>query len=367
MLTLLQWLVVAAGLLAAVVTLLALHSSPHWLFRISDFPRVQIALVAGISAVLHGALFFRERPLEWAFLAATGLAVLWQCRKIYPYTPPAPIRVKRSTRPRPGATFKLLISNVLRENREYGKVLRIVRENDPDVFLAVETDDAWLRALEPLARTHPHAVRQPQDNYYGMVLFSRLPLIDPQVKFLVQEDIPSIHTAVELPSGDRIFLHGLHPRPPEPIRDQPSTPRDAELVIVGRAVGDEEDRPTVVAGDLNDVAWSPTSELFLRLSGLLDPRMGRGFFNSYNANNPLLRYPLDHVFHSNDFKLVDLRRLEHVGSDHFPMLIELSYEPAAEMEQPEPHKRPGDEHQAQEKVEEQVSAAQTGEDRPSGE
>ena len=31
-------------------------------------------------------------------------------------------------------------------------------------------------------------------------------------------------------TGDVIFMHGLHPRPPEPIRDQDSTPRDAELV-----------------------------------------------------------------------------------------------------------------------------------------
>jgi endonuclease/exonuclease/phosphatase (EEP) superfamily protein YafD len=366
MLTLLQWPVVAVGLLAVAVTLLALHWSPHWLVRIWDFPRVQIAVLAGMSAALYAIFFFRAHPAEWVFLAATVLAMLWQCRKIYPYTPPAPTRVKRTTRPHPEATIKLLICNVLRENREYDRVLRVVQENDPDLFLAVETDDAWLQALEPLARTHPHTVLQPQDNYYGMVLFSRFPLVDPQVKFLVQEDVPSIHTAVELPSGDRILLHGLHPRPPEPIRDQPSTPRDAELVIVGRAIGDEEDCPTVVAGDLNDVAWSPTSQLFLRLSGLLDPRMGRGFYNSFNANNPLFRYPLDHVFHSNDFKLVALRRLEHIGSDHFPMFIQLSYEPEAEAEQPEPRKRSGDERKAQEKVEEQVAAAQTGEDRPSG-
>jgi hypothetical protein len=95
--------------------------------------------------------------------------------------------------------------------------------------------------------------------------------------------------------------------------------------------------------------------------------MGRGFFNSFNANNPFFRYPLDHVFHSNDFKLIDLRRLEHVGSDHFPMFAELSYEPEAEIEQPEPQKRPTDEHEAQEKVEKQIAAAQTGEDRPSRE
>src|SRR5690606_12470196 len=129
----------------------------------------------------------------------------------------------------------------------------------------------WERALAPLEEQYPHVVRQVQDNYYGMMLFSRLPLGEPTIKFLVQEDIPSVETGVELPSGDLIRLYGLHPRRPEPRRDQDSTPRDADLVLVGRQVGESKDRPTIVAGDLNDVAWSLTTRVFLRLRGLLDP------------------------------------------------------------------------------------------------
>ena len=365
--TVLQWLLVGAGLLAVLGTLLGFASSPHWAVRMWDFPRVQIAVLAGVSAGLYAVFFFRDTPLEWAFLGAVFLAAAWQIRKIFPYTPLARVAVQWTTQREPArarSSFRLLISNVQMENREFDRVLRMVQNHDPDVFFAVEVDDTWLRALEPLARTHPHSVRQPQDNYYGMVLFSRFPLVGPRVEFLVQDDVPSIHTGVELPIGTRLLLHGVHPRPPEPLRDQDATPRDAELVILGRRIRQEENRPTVVAGDLNDVAWSPTSELFLRLSGLLDPRIGRGLFNTFSANNPLFRYPLDHVFHSNDFKLIDLQRLPHVGSDHFPVLIALSYEPEAEAEQPEPEKEAGDHQRAQEKLEEQATAVQTGEDRP---
>jgi endonuclease/exonuclease/phosphatase (EEP) superfamily protein YafD len=158
-----------------------------------------------------------------------------------------------------------------------------------------------------------------------------------------------------LKSGDVINLHCLHPRPPEPLDDQDSKPRDAELVIVGRKIGDDPtDPPTIVTGDLNDVAWSHTTRLFIRLSGLLDPRIGRGFFNSYNAKNRLFRYPLDHFFHSNDFRLIELRRLDYVGSDHFPMYLALSYEPARQEEQPEPQEDARDREQADEMVQEQA-------------
>jgi endonuclease/exonuclease/phosphatase (EEP) superfamily protein YafD len=196
-----------------------------------------------------------------------------------------------------------------------------------------------------------------------MVLFSRLPLLESKVEFLVQDDIPSVFAVLEL-AGHRVVLRGLHPRPPEPLRDQDSTPRDAELVLVGRWIAKQNGAPTIVAGDLNDVAWSATTQLFLRLSGLLDPRMGRGLYSTYNARNPLVRWPLDHLFHSNHFRLVELRRCDDIGSDHFPVLVELSYEPEAPAEQEESKADPGDQEEANERLEAQADAARTGDDRP---
>ncbi len=85
-------------------------------------------------------------------------------------------------------------------------------------------------------------------------------------------------------------------------------------------------------------------------AGLLDPRAGRGLYNSYNANNPLFRYPLDHVFHSKHFKLVRIQRLPDIGSDHFPILIELQYEPEAVAQQEESEIKRGDEELAEGKL-----------------
>jgi endonuclease/exonuclease/phosphatase (EEP) superfamily protein YafD len=103
--------------------------------------------------------------------------------------------------------------------------------------------------------------------------------------------------------------------------------------MVGRELA-EDPKPAIVAGDLNDVAWSHTSRLFRRLSGLIDPRIGRGFYNSYHAEHWWMRWPLDHVFYGPEFLLRDLKRLPPFGSDHFPLLIDLDYHPLAAVVQP---------------------------------
>lgn len=161
-------------------------------------------------------------------------------------------------------------------------------------------------------------------NTYGMMLLSKLPLTESIVNFLVQDDIPSIFTRIALPSGNIIDFYGVHPEPPMPGTD--TYERDTELLIIGKKIR-ESNNPAIVAGDLNDVGWSVTSKLFRKYSGLVDPREGRGLYNTYSVFVPLLRYPLDHIFYSAEFGLLTLKKLEEIGSDHFPLLIGINYEP----------------------------------------
>ena len=145
-------------------------------------------------------------------------------------------------------------------------------------------------------------------------------------------------------------LYGLHPEPPAPAEADTSLPRDAELVMIAREVA-AADQPAIVAGDLNDVAWSHTSRLFRRLSRMLDPRIGRGMFNSFHARYWFLRWPLDHVFVSDDFVLHAIRRLPAFGSDHFPILITVAYAPKAAEAQEAPEPDADDQAEADDKLE----------------
>lgn len=229
----------------------------------------------------------------------------------------------------------------------------MVDDIDPDLILLLETDAWWDDQLEPLGDVYPHAILHPRENSYGIHLYSRFTLIDPLVRYLIEEDVPSIKTGVLLPSGAQINLYGLHPKPP-PLAD--TEERDAELLVVGKEVSDGI-IPSIVAGDLNDVAWSQTNTLFQEVSGLLDPRIGRGLYPTFVAMLPLLRWPVDHVFFDQSFTLLDLAVLEDIKSDHFPLFVALCHDPSAAARQQKPEAEPGDLEAADEAIEEGREAA----------
>jgi endonuclease/exonuclease/phosphatase (EEP) superfamily protein YafD len=152
-----------------------------------------------------------------------------------------------------------------------------------------------------------------------------------------------------LRGGVRVEVHFVHPTPPSPTENDSSAERDAELVLVGRDVASRQ-VPAIVCGDLNDVAWSRTTRLFRKVSGLLDPRRGRGLFNTYHAGWFFMRWPLDHLFHSRHFTLVEMRRLASIRSDHFPVLVRLAYEPEKYPCQSAPKADAEDHKEAREKL-----------------
>ncbi|MFP4471274.1 MAG: endonuclease/exonuclease/phosphatase family protein, partial [Bacteroidales bacterium] len=181
---------------------------------------------------------------------------------------------------------------------------------------------AW--QLDVITDHYPHHIKYPLDNTYGMLLYSRLPLENGKIEYLIKKNVPSIHADVRA-ENFTFKLACLHPEPPAPEEAQTSLPRDRELVVMARKIK-ETPGPWVVIGDFNDVAWSDTSYKFRSISKLKDPRKGRGFYNTFNAKHPIMRWALDHIFLSHHFKVIEMRRLPYIGSDHFPIYLKCAVE-----------------------------------------
>ncbi|HVE90380.1 MAG TPA: endonuclease/exonuclease/phosphatase family protein [Burkholderiaceae bacterium] len=328
-------LALVIGGIAIVATLLSVSRSKVWWVRVWDFPRLQLCVLAFAALVLW---IFGTSWLGWPhnlFTLALAAVLLSQGARIWRYTPLAPREVQQSDSTDISQQLSLVVSNVLQTNRQADLLLSVIRGADPDVVLFCETDEWWVSRLDALAVSHPYAVKHPLSNTYGLLLRSRLDVRDWVIDFLDHPDMPSIQAKVVLRNGVPVWLTCVHPPPPVPGESAESAERDSALLQVARRVS-EATGPVVVCGDLNDVAWSRSTRLFQKVSGLLEPRKGRGFFSTFHARYPGFRVPIDHVFHSKHFRLVSMRRLGYVGSDHFPMHITLSCEPDAISEQEGP-------------------------------
>lgn len=331
----------------------------EWWIRGADFPRLQILALGIIAFIL---LLVWEHPWDMSrqvILIGVIAALAYQLKMVLPYTLLWKKQVKqvRPEQLNPEKQISLIVSNVLTPNQKHHLLIEQIQQLKPDLVLTLESDQIWQQALTEIEVDYPYRVAVPLDNLYGMHLYSRLPLKDTEIKFILSDEIPSIHTTVFLPSGQPVQLYCLHPKPPSPTEAKDSTLRDAELLIVGDQIKDL-DESCIVMGDLNDVAWSRTTRLFQRISGLLDPRVGRHYINTFHADYPLLRWSLDHVFHSTDFALVDMQRLAHIGSDHFPIYVVLQTGRVFDRIQDELPQTDVDEQEAQQAIQEGIEKAE---------
>lgn len=257
--------------------------------------------------------------LDDVILLLLGLCTIYLAWVIIPYTPLGKQMIDKVTLDKDEKPFNLLVSNVYQDNTDYQKLVNLINKNNPDIVFLLETNKAWMENIREATDEFPYKIEVPLENTYGLLFYSKLPIRFHEVNYLISTEIPSIIVDVEY-NNEIVRLYGLHPTPPVPQENEESTERDAEILITGKAAK-EYGKACIVFGDMNDVAWSRTTKLFLKTSQMLDPRRGRGMYNTFHEKYWFLRWPLDHYFLSSQFRLVDMKIEDSVGSDHFPISI----------------------------------------------
>jgi endonuclease/exonuclease/phosphatase (EEP) superfamily protein YafD len=341
---------VILGFIFTLFSFLPFIRTPLWWIRVMDFPRFHVAIFLSIILGTYVIMYGLGDTIETVMLVVWLIAILNEMRHVYRFTPIAKKEALRSEKEHPSNAFTLMIANVRMANKKHQKFIDLVKKEHPDILVMNEPDEAWYESVRhDFEKMFPYSIKKPLENTYGMILWSKLKLHETEIRFLVEDDIPSFRTVVELPSGKWFDFYTVHPQPPRLMQNTET--REAELLLVAKEAAKTK-HPSIVAGDLNDVAWSKTTTLFKKISGLIDPRVGRGFYNTYNALIPLFRYPLDHVFYDPQFRLISLRRLPKFGSDHFPIAIRLNFEPTKEYEQEHPVAEKKDKEEAKEMIQE---------------
>ena len=214
-LSLLAW-----GLLCC--SLLGFLGRLWWVLDLTSHFRVQYLVVAGVLGLL--ALCLRR----WTLLLPVSFCLFVNLYLICPFYVGGP------TAETPPASLRVMAINVNAGNRQREIVLDTITNCHPDVLFVLEYTEFWQEALAPLESTYPHTRQVPQDDSFGMAVYSRWPLAQAEVFSLRQAGFWAIE--VRLRIGDQPWtILGIHVMPP--VSARASQLRNEQLVELSRACG----------------------------------------------------------------------------------------------------------------------------------
>lgn len=307
--------------LLAFTTLAPFSRSEAWWIRCWDFPRVHIA---ALCVICCGAALWLTPPVYLGITIISAGFLVFQTAKILPYTPFYPTEITLEPDHPAESTFLILAANVLKENKDRSKISALIERNKPEILFLMETDSSWDAALATELAAYKTVKSSPRDDHYGMIFATNLEIASFDFHSFSDDETPTAVATLVAPNGAHFSFIGLHPRPPVPGID--TTDRD-EQIHTSATMAHKLNRPVICMGDFNDVAWSRTSKQVKKRGEFSDPRVGRGFFSSFDATHPLLRFPIDQMYVTRGARLVSFGRGPNVGSDHFPMMATLFIDP----------------------------------------
>lgn len=309
------FIAIVSGLLI-LLSLLPFSQNQHWIFRVPEFLKFQLLVLQ--LAIFPVVFFFIESyPWLWWFQAAQAVLIGYHVFILMRYTKFWRIPTKPSSN-RTSDTVKIISCNVLQYNKEHDRFIKLVKAEQPDIFITMESNAEWERSMRVLEAEYPNHHKVTLENTYGMHFYTKLRVLGIQTHYFVSDDVPSIEAELETPGGHRFVFFGVHPPPPSPTEEENSKERDGDLLSVAKRVRSIE-HPVVVTGDFNNVAWAKSSILFRKTSKLIDARIGRGILSTFHAKYWVFRVPLDLLFHSPSIFIDRLFIYPSVGSDHFPI------------------------------------------------
>jgi endonuclease/exonuclease/phosphatase family metal-dependent hydrolase len=189
------------------------------------------------------------------------------------------------------------------------------------VLVFQEVNDGWMASLADLERDYPHTVGVPRQDAFGIAVFSRVPLLEADVRYLGAAGRPSVALEVSL-GGTPVSIVTTHP--PHPLRPRTFALRNDQLGAVADLAGDRT-QPLVLIGDLNVTMWSPWFRRLRSESQLSNARHGFGVLPSWPTFLPsVMRLPIDHCLVSDELIVTDCRLGPAFGSDHLPLIVDVA-------------------------------------------
>ncbi|NJK91108.1 MAG: endonuclease/exonuclease/phosphatase family protein [Blastochloris sp.] len=292
------------------VTLFSFLDSFFWLADLLGNLRIQYSLA---SLLLLATSLCLRRQL-WA-LVGTALLLLNLAPIGLSLLPNSSTQVP----PQSSAPLKVLVLNVLTQNRNSQAVKNYLLQENPDVIALIEVDETWARQLREFSRAWPYQIAELRPDNFGIWILSRHPFSEADILHDPLTRIPSLRVRLAHPPSLVIFA--THPLPP--MTPHQSHLRNRHLDQVANWVR-EETHPVILLTDLNATPWTHGYRRFTQASGLSAFLFERSLRPSYSHNSPLFGIPIDFIM-ARGVQLRNFRIGPDVGSDHLGLSAQVFF------------------------------------------
>ena len=307
-------LVVIPAAIVAVISLASFAGAWVWWLDVLANFRAQYVVILAVLGLVVAASRWRRTGLVILGIALLNLLFV------------APLFVGSPGEPVTGAPgIRVMSFNLLSTNESYSDVIEYIEATDPDLVLLHESSRPWEVAMESSGLDY-EIIRGRSEN----LIFGTLVLAPHEVEAVSYGFAEGDGRAISLvfqPEGWPVPVQILSSHPLAPTSGERAALRDAQLSFAAGWAAEQEGAYAVV-GDLNASPWSSPFRGLVSEGGLRNSQIGFGVQPSFSANTILpFRIPIDHLLHSADLRIRDRRLGPALGSDHFPLVVDLEHAP----------------------------------------
>jgi endonuclease/exonuclease/phosphatase (EEP) superfamily protein YafD len=286
----------------------------RWWWPLDLFSHFTVQYAVLFALVAVAALMMKHRAIA-AFAAAGALASGAQIAAYAGLT-----SASAST-----AEFRLISFNTWYRNRDHARLTEYLERMDPDVIVLQEITSQQVEELRSRLPHHRYAYADAAKPH-GAAIVSRWPITSATPLELTPDGARAAEVRVRWRASE-IAVIGVHLH--WPLGPNASRLRNRELAALA-ARARQIEGPLLISGDFNITPWSAHLREFSDEAGLADCARGHGLAPTWPAQFAPLQIRIDHCFASPQWRAIEVSSGPRLGSDHRPIVAELTLAPLSE-------------------------------------
>lgn len=280
--------------------------------------RPQYSLIL-VAAIIVGAISHQAWCFIWCIPLALNLALILPL-----------FFTSGQVQAAPDNTLRILHANLDHNNQDTSPAIEYIKSQKLDLILLQEVTAKWLAAIESNLSQYQIIKSLPLENSQGWAMLlpvkpsSDFEILATQIiKLPTYSNRPLLEIIIRWENKEVAILSLSVARPNQSNFQAVEFDAAAQW---SKRQQKENKREVIIIGDFNSTPWSSRFRKFQQASNLGNSQRGFGLQPTWQTGLPsVLMIAIDHCLHSQSITTINRHIGSNIGSDHLPLVVELSH------------------------------------------